>query len=200
MADGKTGAMQTGAAENAPFDGADAGEAHGAERRDFLKILIGATVAIGAASVAWPFIDYLEPDNTAREQGVLHVDVTPIAPNSGITVRWKGQPVFIRHLTAKQASDAQATPMKALIDPQPFSARVTPGYEDWAVVIGVCPHRGCIPIGNRPADPRGPYDGWLCPCHGAVFDAVGRVRRGPAERNLAIPPYRFSSKTMIRIG
>ena len=194
-ADGETGVIG-----NVPFDGADAGEAHGGERRDFLKIMIGTTAAVGAAAIAWPFIDYLTPDNTARAQGVLNVDLAPIAANSGITVRWQGKPVFIRHLTAKQTTDALATPMKDLIDPAPFKSRVTPGFESWSVVIGLCPHRGCIPQGNKPSDPRGPYDGWLCPCHGAVFDAVGRVRRGPAERNLAIPPYRFASKTMIRIG
>jgi ubiquinol-cytochrome c reductase iron-sulfur subunit len=195
--------VKAGAAESAPIeptDGAGAGEASGGERRDFLKILIGATAGIGTAAIAWPFIDYLEPDNTARAQGVLHVDLAPIAPNSGITVRWRGKPVFIRHLTPKQAADALATPMKDLIDPANFKKRVAPGYEEWAVVIGICPHRGCIPLGNKPSDPRGPYDGWLCPCHGAAFDAVGRVRRGPAERNLALPPYRFVSKTMIRIG
>ncbi len=199
MVDGKAD-VKAGAAANAPFDGADAGEAHGGERRDFLKILIGATAGIGAAAIAWPFIDYLTPDNTMRAQDVLNVDLSPIAPNSGITVRWRGQPVFIRQLTAKQVAETMATPMKQLIDPAPFRTRVAAGYETWSVMIGVCPHRGCIPVGNKPSDPRGPYDGWLCPCHGAAFDAVGRVRRGPAERNLAVPPYRFVSKTMIRIG
>ncbi|HET9146583.1 MAG TPA: ubiquinol-cytochrome c reductase iron-sulfur subunit [Acetobacteraceae bacterium] len=174
--------------------------AHGEPRRDFLKILIGSTMAVGAAAVAWPFLDYLGSDADARAQGVVDVDVSPIAANSGITVRWRGKPVFVRRLTPKQLAAVQATPMKDLIDPASFASRVSPGGESWVVLVGLCPHRGCIPLGNKPSDPRGPYDGWLCPCHGAAFDAVGRVRRGPAERNLPVPPYRFASPTMIRIG
>lgn len=192
--------VASGAGIEQDGEAASAEALHPEPRRNFLKILIGTTMVVGAASIAWPFLDYLGPNDDARAQGILDVDLAPIAANSGITVRWRGQPVFIRHLTAKQVTDAQATPMQALIDPAKFDTRVKPGFDTWAVMIGVCPHRGCVPLGNKPSDPRGPYDGWLCPCHGAVFDAVGRVRRGPAEHNLAIPPYRFASPTMIRIG
>lgn len=183
-------------AENGATSGAQGGE----ERRDFLKILFGATAAVGAGAIVWSFGSALEPGEAARDQSVFDVDLTPIEPNSGISLRWRGQPVFIRHLTAAQVSAVAATPMKDLLDPATVKQRVKAGHHQFAVVIGICPHRGCIPVGNKASDLRGPYDGWLCPCHGAAFDAVGRVRRGPARRNLAIPRYRFVSDTLIRLG
>lgn len=174
---------------------------HGGEdRRDFLKILFGATAAVGGAAIVWSFGSALEPGESAKDGAVFDVDLSPIEANSGISLRWRGKPVFIRHLTAGQVSAVEATPMKDLIDPVAVKDRLKPGHSQYAVVVGVCPHRGCVPVGNKPTDPRGPYDGWLCPCHGAAFDAVGRVRRGPAQQNLDIPPYRFISDTLIRLG
>ena len=179
--------------------GAHGPDGHGEERRNFLKIMTGAVGAVGAGAVIWSFGAFLGPTAEAERDGSYEIDLAPIAKDSGVVVRWRGQPVFIRHLTDKQVSAVAATPMKDLIDPQPVDARVKAGHHQWVVVVGVCPDVGCMPIGTTGGD-RGPYDGWICPCDGSAFDAVGRVRRGPATRNLAVPPYRFVNDTVLRLG
>ena len=90
--------------------------------------------------------------------------------------------------------------LQELPDPQADSTRVKAGHSNWIVLIGICTHLGCIPLGNKPADPRGQYGGWFCPCHGSVYDTSGRIRQGPAPTNLAVPPDAFDSDTKIRIG
>ena len=183
--------------------GAHGGGGHGGgegeDRRDFLKILTGAVGAVGAGAVVWAFGAYLGPDARAERDGSYEIDLASIGKNSGRVVRWRGRPVFIRHLTQKQVNAVEATPLKALIDPEPVAARVKAGHEQWAVVIGVGPDDGCMPVGTTGGD-RGPYDGWVSPCDGSAFDAVGRVRRGPARRNLEVPPYRFVNDTVLRLG
>ena len=113
-------------------------------------------------------------------------------------MQWRGKPVFIRHRTEQEIESARRVNQGDLIDPQPDEERVK--QPEWLVVIGVCTHLGCIPLGQRPTDPRGEYGGWFCPCHGSLYDTSGRVRRGPAPSNLVVPPYAFVDETMIRIG
>jgi ubiquinol-cytochrome c reductase iron-sulfur subunit len=115
-----------------------------------------------------------------------------------ITAMWRGKPVFVRHRTPQEIQEAEALDLNQLRDPQPDSERVI--QPPWLIVIGVCTHLGCVPLGNRPGEPRGDYGGWFCPCHGSHYDTSGRVRRGPAPINLVVPEYAFIEDNMIRIG
>lgn len=175
-------------------------EADEPERRDFLKLLGTSAAAIGVGAMAWPFIDSMNPSSDVLALSSVDVDISPVPAGSGITVVWQGKPVFVRHRTPEEIKTAQAVPMSALIDPAPDSARVKAGHEPWVIMIGICTHLGCVPLGNKPTDPRGDYGGYLCPCHGSQYDVDGRVRHGPAPLNLALPPYKFVSDTKVTIG
>ena len=78
--------------------------------------------------------------------------------------------------------------------------RVNAEHDKILIVVGVCTHLGCIPLGTKPMDPRGEFGGWFCPCHGSSYDTSGRIRKGPAPENLHVPPYAFVSDTTVRIG
>jgi ubiquinol-cytochrome c reductase iron-sulfur subunit len=168
----------------------------GQSRRDFLFVATGAVAAVGAAAAAWPLVAQLNPDASTVAAGApIEVDLSPIAAGQDIKVFWRGKPIFIMHRTAKQIKEAQAVNVSSLPDPQPDSARVKEGHDQWLVVIGICTHLGCIPIAHE-----GNYDGFFCPCHGSQYDSSGRIRQGPAPLNLAIPPYAFVSDSKIKIG
>jgi len=169
-------------------------------RRDFLILTAGAVGAVGAAAAVWPFIDSMNPSADVLAQSTTDVDLSQIEAGQAVTVMWQGKPVFIRHRTAEEINAAEETPMSELIDPESDKARVKKGKAEWLVVVGICTHLGCVPNGQKPSQDRGKYGGWLCPCHGSLYDTSGRVRRGPAPTNLVIPPYVFLSDTSIRIG
>jgi ubiquinol-cytochrome c reductase iron-sulfur subunit len=184
--------------------------AHAGEptRRDFLYIATGAMGAVGVAAVAWPFIDQMNPDASTRALASIDVDVSSIAEGQAITVKWRGKPVFIRNRTAKEIEEAKAVQMAELKDPMaendnlPADAPASfenrsagEGKENWIVMIGSCTHLGCVPVGVS-----GDYGGWFCPCHGSHYDTAGRIRKGPAPRNLEIPVFQFTSDTNIKIG
>jgi ubiquinol-cytochrome c reductase iron-sulfur subunit len=169
-------------------------------RRDFLKILTVSTAAIGAATLAWPLIDALNPDEAQNAVAHLIVNVGGIAENAALAITWAGLPIYIRKLTAKQIADNEFVVTDTLIDPEDYTARVKPGYETFVVVVGLNTGIPCQLLGNDPADPRGPFDGWLCPCDGSVYDPLGRVRTGPATRNLKIPRFTFLNATQIQFG
>ncbi len=169
-------------------------------KRDFLKLLTGSAVAIGVGAIVWPFIDSMAPAKDVLALSSIEVDLSPIQEGSGITVVWQGKPVFIRHRTADEIKTVSAVPEKELIDPATEASRVKPGKEQWLVAIGICTHLGCVPLGNKPSDPRGDFGGWFCPCHGSQYDVSGRVRHGPAPANLALPQYAFTSDTKVKIG
>ncbi len=169
-------------------------------KRDFLKLLTGAAAGIGAVSLAWPLVDSMAPAKDVLALSSIEVDLAPIQEGQGITAVWQGKPIFLRHRTADEIKAAQATPLKDLIDPATDASRVKAGKEQWLVAIGICTHLGCIPLGNKPSDPRGDWGGWFCPCHGSQYDTSARVRHGPAPANLALPPYAFTGDTKIKIG
>ncbi len=162
-------------------------------RRDFLFIATGATAAVGAASIAWPLISQMNPDASTLALASTEVDIGALAVGSILTVKWRGKPVFVRHRTKKEIDEAQAVQVATLPDPQTDASRVK--KPEWLVVIGVCTHLGCVPLGHQ-----GEYDGWFCPCHGSVYDTSGRIRQGPAPRNLDVPAYEFVSDTKLKIG
>jgi ubiquinol-cytochrome c reductase iron-sulfur subunit len=169
-------------------------------KRDFLQLVALSGAAIGAAAIAWPFIDSMNPSRDVLALSSVEVDVTPIPEGSGITVVWQGKPIFVRHRTAAEIKSAQDVKLSDLIEPQADAARVKAGHDQWIVLIGICTHLGCVPLGNKPSDPRGEWGGWFCPCHGSQYDVSGRVRHGPAPLNLALPPYAFESDSKIKIG
>ncbi len=173
-------------------------EAH--SRRGFLKVLTVTTGVFGACAVAWPFIDALTPDADSEAAGHLIVDVAGIAPNSAIRVTWGGLPIYIRKLTPQQIADNEFTVQSTLRDPQTYAQRVKPGYESYVVVVGLNTGTPCELQGNDPSEPRGPFDGWLCACDGSVYDPLGRVRSGPAKKNLAIPRFKFLNNAQIQFG
>jgi len=165
-------------------------------RRDFLYIATGAVGAIGGVAALVPLVAQMNPDASTIAAGApIEVDLAPITEGQVIKVFWRGQPIFINHRTKKQIEEAQNVNVASLPDPQPDSARVKPGHEQWSILIGICTHLGCIPIAHQ-----GNYDGYFCPCHGSQYDTSGRIRQGPAPLNLALPPYQFVSDTRIRIG
>jgi len=176
------------------------GPADGTTKRDFLTLVTGATAAVGIGAIVWPLIDTMNPPADVLALSATEVTLTPIPEGQGITVVWRGKPIFVRHRTAQEIKEAEDTPLNQLSDPQPDSERVKPGHAQWIIVIGICTHLGCVPLGNKPTDPRGQWGGWFCPCHGSQYDTSGRVRHGPAPLNLAIPPYAFANDTSIRIG
>lgn len=174
---------------------------HGTEsRRGFLIIFTGAASAVAAGAIVWPLIDALNPDAQSEASARMVVNVTDIAENTAKTVQWGGVPVYIRKLTAQQIAAAQAVVTDTLPDPADFAARVNGAYQNYVVVVGLNTGITCTLEGNDPADPRGDYDGWLCPCDGSQYDVLGRVRSGPARRNLAIPRFTFINAAQIRLG
>ena len=175
---------------------------HGADvtKRDFLMLVTGAGAAVGAGALAWPLIDSMNPSADVLALASTTVDLAPIQAGQAITVVWRGKPIFVRRRTADEIKAAQATPLKDLTDPSSDAARVKAGKEEWLVVVGICTHLGCVPIGNKATEARGDFGGWFCPCHGSQYDTSGRVRHGPAPANLPIPPYAFEGDTKIKIG
>jgi ubiquinol-cytochrome c reductase iron-sulfur subunit len=162
-------------------------------RRDFLFLATGAVGAVGVAAIVWPLIDQMNPDASTVALAAIEVDIGAIQEGQIVTVKWRGKPVFIRHRTAKEIEEAVNTPISELRDPQTDADRVKKA--PWLIVVGICTHLGCVPLGHE-----GKYDGWLCPCHGSVYDTSGRIRQGPAPLNLEVPEYAFLSDTKVRIG
>lgn len=176
-------------------------------RRDFLYIATGAVGAVGAALSVWPLIDQMNPDAAALALSSIEVDISSLEPGMSLTVKWRGRPVFIRNRTEEEIAAAKAVPLSELKDRNARNAnlpdnataedlnRAPEGRENWLIMVGVCTHLGCTPLGQQ-----GEYGGWFCPCHGSVYDTAGRIRGGPAPENLAVPPYTFTSDTTIEIG
>lgn len=146
----------------------------------------------------WPFIDSLNPARDTLAVSTTEVDLAPVQIGQRLTVKWRGRPVFIDHRPEKEIKEAEAVDINTLRDPQKDSDRVK--KPEWLVVIGICTHLGCVPLGQGPTDPRGEWAGWFCPCHGSQYDTAGRIRQGPAPLNLWLPPYTFTSDSSIRIG
>ncbi len=170
----------------------------GGTRRDFLYLTAGAMGAVGAGSALWPFVDSMNPAADTLALATAEVDISKVEVGSAITAVWRGAPVFIRHRTADEIAQARAVSMDELRDPQTDEQRTK--KPEWLIVKGVCTHLGCIPLGTKPGQPRGDFGGWFCPCHGSHYDTAGRIRKGPAPKNLLVPAYEFVTDTLVRIG
>jgi len=187
--EGKMAKTSTSKQEDTQVDG---------RRRDFIVVASYAMAGIGAAAVAWPLIDQMNPAADTLALASIEVDISKIDIGQSITVKWRGKPVFIRHRTEDEINTAQSVELSQLKDPQLDVDRVSnPKY---LVMIGVCTHLGCVPLGQKTGEIKGEYDGWFCPCHGSHYDSSGRIRKGPAPVNLEIPPYTFETESLIKIG
>jgi len=170
----------------------------GTPRRDFLYLATTAFGATGAVLAGWAFVHSMNPSADVLALSSTDVNLAAVQPGMAITVMWRGKPVFVRNRTAEEVAKAQADDTAALPDPQPDAKRVQ--KPEWLVLLGVCTHLGCVPLGQKPSDSRGEYGGWFCPCHGSHYDTSGRIRKGPAPKNLDVPPYAFRNDSTIRIG
>jgi ubiquinol-cytochrome c reductase iron-sulfur subunit len=168
---------------------------NGETRRDFLVLSANALAVVGGASALWPFVDSMNPAADTLALASVEVDISAVEPGQSIKVKWRGKPVFIRHRTEEEIKAAKEVSLTDLVDPQEDSARVKEGKEQWLVMVGVCTHLGCVPLGQA-----GDFGGWFCPCHGSHYDTSGRIRKGPAPQNLHVPEYTFLDDNRIKIG
>ncbi|MGQ0456861.1 MAG: ubiquinol-cytochrome c reductase iron-sulfur subunit [Hyphomicrobium sp.] len=181
-------------------------------RRDFLVVAGNTFAAIGAASLLWPFVQQMNPDASAKALASTEIDLSPVKEGQAITVMWRGKPVFVRNRTKAEIDEATKVDPSALPDPDARNAalpandpatdanRTKAGHENWLIMVGICTHLGCIPKGQSMGDSKGDFGGWFCPCHGSHYDTAGRIRKGPAPRNLEVPPYEFVADNKIKIG
>jgi len=167
-------------------------------RRDFLIISTSVVGAVGTALAAWPLVDSMNPAADTLALSTTEVDLTPIKEGQSITVVWRGKPVFIRYRTPAEIKTAGNVKLEDLPDPQADKDRVKKAQ--WLIMVGVCTHLGCIPLGQKANDPKGEFGGWFCPCHGSHYDTSGRIRKGPAPTNLFVPEYKYISDTKVQIG
>jgi ubiquinol-cytochrome c reductase iron-sulfur subunit len=167
-------------------------------RRDFLYIAAATMAGIGGAIAVWPLIDSMQPAKDTLALSSIEVDLAPVQLGQRLTVKWRGKPVFVDHRTPEEIKGAESVDVASLRDPQPDSARVKKA--EWLIVVGVCTHLGCVPLGQKSTDPRGDFGGWFCPCHGSQYDTSGRIRQGPAPKNLEVPAYEFTSDSKVKIG
>ena len=191
-------------------DHAQSAQGAGGTRRDFLYLMSASAAAFGGIAVAWPFISSMNPSGDVLALSSIEVDISGVQVGQSITVKWRGKPVFIRHRTEEEiASAKKADPVvddkgvvqsnpSGLRDPQTDASRVKKA--EWLILVGVCTHLGCVPLGQKPSDPRGEFGGWYCPCHGSQYDTSGRIRKGPAPLDLLVPDYAFETDTTVKIG
>ncbi len=173
-------------------------DGHSGSRRDFLYLSAGAFAGVGGAIALWPFVDSMNPSAEVLALSSVEVDVSQVEVGQRITVKWRGKPVFIDRRTPAAIAEAVDTPLSELRDPETDEQRTD--RPEWLVVVGVCTHLGCVPLGQKASEPRGEWGGWFCPCHGSQFDTAGRIRKGPAPTNLEVPAHTFLTDTNIKIG
>ena len=170
----------------------------GETRRDFLTLATGAFGAFGVGAAAWPLIDQMNPAADTLAASTTEVNLEPIREGQRVVIKWRGKPVFITRRSEAQIKEARAVPIADLVDPEKDEDRVQ--KPEWLIVVGVCTHLGCIPLGSKQGEKRGEYKGWFCPCHGSHYDTSGRIRKGPAPTNLPVPKYSFLSDKLVRVG
>ena len=163
------------------------------KRRDFIFTASYTLGAVGMGAAVWPLIDQMNPDASVKALASTEVDVSQIQPGQSITVLWRGKPVFIKRRTEDEIAKAKEVDLKELKDPEKDEDRAK--NPEWLVMLGMCTHLGCVPLGNK-----GEFGGWFCPCHGSHYDTSGRIRKGPAPTNLEIPKYEFVNNNIIKIG
>ena len=168
------------------------------EKRDFLYITTTGLALAGGAVTGLALINTMNPAKDVLALSTTEVDLSPLEEGQNLTVMWRGKPIFIRHRTLEDISSAKNIDVEGLNHKETDQSRVK--NPKWLVVVGVCTHLGCVPLGQKVGDSKGEFGGWFCPCHGSHYDTSGRIRKGPAPLNLEIPPYEFVSDDIIKIG
>jgi ubiquinol-cytochrome c reductase iron-sulfur subunit len=173
-----------------------------ATRRDFLYLTAGSMGAVAVGTAAWPLVDAMNPAADTLAMASTEIDISKVEVGQTIMAVWRGKPVFIHRRSPEEITEIRTADKEALPerDPQSDESRVQKGHDEWLVLLGICTHLGCIPMGSKVGQPKGDFGGWFCPCHGSHYDKSGRIRKGPAPKNLAVPPYTFLSDTLIRLG
>ncbi len=176
-------------------------------RRDFLYYATAGTGAVAVGAAVWPLVNQMNPSADVKALSSIRVDISDIEPGTQLTVKWLGKPVFIRRRTEEEIIQARAVELSELADPVGRNNNL-PGLDasdanrsmdesgEWLVMMGVCTHLGCVPLG----DGAGDFHGWFCPCHGSHYDTCGRIRKGPAPTNLPIPLAEFADANTIKLG
>lgn len=182
-------------------------EDHEGTRRDFLYYATGGAGAIAAGAAVWPLVNQMNPSADVRALSSIRVDVSGVEPGTQLTVKWLGKPVFIRRRTDEEIAAAKAVDVSTLPDQGAENENLTGDLlatdenraldetGEWLVMMGVCTHLGCVPLGDA-----GDFGGWFCPCHGSHYDTAGRIRKGPAPRNLPVPVAEFVDASTIKLG
>ena len=178
----------------------NAGIEDGVRRRDFINIAAVSFAGVGAGAVVLPLVNQMNPSADVLALSSTEIDISAIQTGQAIKTSWRKQPVFVRNLTAAEIAEANRVPMGDLRDAESLADRTKPGKENWLITLGVCTHLGCVPLGAAEGENRGDYGGYFCPCHGSHYDTAARIRKGPAPTNLVVPPYEFTSDTVVTIG
>jgi len=163
------------------------------KRRDFIFTASYTLGVVGVGAAVWPLIDQMNPDASVKAHSSTEVNISEVQPGQSITVLWRSKPVFIKRRTEEEIAKARQVDLKELKDPEKDEDRAK--NPEWLVIVGICTHLGCVPLGNK-----GEYGGWFCPCHGSHYDTSGRIRKGPAPTNLEVPKYEFVDINTIKIG
>ncbi|MEM9710398.1 MAG: ubiquinol-cytochrome c reductase iron-sulfur subunit [Pseudomonadota bacterium] len=182
-------------------------------RRDFLYYATGGAGAVVVGGAVWPLVNQMNPSADVQALSSIRVDISGVEPGTQLTVKWLGKPVFIRRRTEEEIAEAANVDLADLPDNDARNANIDEGIDaddvnrflappegagiegEWLVMIGVCTHLGCVPLGDA-----GDFGGWFCPCHGSHYDLSGRIRKGPAPENLPIPPARFDDEFTLVLG
>ena len=175
-------------------------EAHDPRRRDFINIAAVSFAGVGAVAIVLPLINQMNPSADVLAQSTTEIDLSKILPGQAIKTSFRKQPLFVRNLTPKEISEADAVDISTLRDPQTLEERTKAGKKNWLITLGVCTHLGCVPLGAGEGENKGPFGGYFCPCHGSAYDTAARIRKGPAPLNLQVPDYAFSSDTTVTVG
>jgi ubiquinol-cytochrome c reductase iron-sulfur subunit len=169
-------------------------------RRDYLTIAAVSFAGVGAVVTVLPLVNSMNPSADVLAQSTTEIDISAIEPGQAIKASFRKQPLFVRNLTQAEQDAANAVPVSSLRDPQTLKQRTKEGHSNWLITLGVCTHLGCVPLGAGEGENRGPFGGYFCPCHGSAYDTAGRIRQGPAPKNLAVPEYTFTSDTVVTVG
>ena len=180
---------------------------HQGTRRDFIYYATAGAGAVVTGAAVWPLVNQMNPSADVLALASIRVDVAAVDPGTQLTVLWQGKPVFIRRRTEDEITSSRAVTVDQLIDTGAENANLDDGAEatdenraldeagEWLVQMGVCTHLGCVPLGDA-----GDFGGWFCPCHGSHYDLAGRIRKGPAPRNLPVPVASFVDETTLQLG
>ena len=187
-------------AQDAGTDTPAAAGGEGVRRRDFINIAAVSAAGIGGVSLVYPLISQMAPSADVLAESSTEVDISAVQPGQAIKAIFHKQPLFIRNLTPKEIAEANAVDISTLRDPQTLEQRTVDGKKQWLITMGVCTHLGCVPLGAGEGENRGEFGGYFCPCHGSSYDTAARIRKGPAPKNLEVPPYKFTSDTAILVG